>query len=55
MRIKKAMLGVFSRETVKHITDFDATHLKGGGFQENIPSMANIFNVLRSVFARLPP
>jgi hypothetical protein len=26
---------VFSKKTVKHITDFDAKHLKGGGFREN--------------------
>jgi len=26
----------FSKKTVKHITDFDAKHLKGVGFRENI-------------------
>jgi len=26
---------VFSKETVKPFTDFDAKHLKGGGFREN--------------------
>jgi len=26
---------VFLKKTVKPITDFDAKHLKGGGFREN--------------------
>ncbi len=35
MGVLEADRKVFSKKTVKPVTDFDAKHLKGGGFREN--------------------